>query len=918
MASSRPASGRAACLCLLAVLLAPASGRDPGFDPVRLRSDDDLRPLSEPPPPRHRASGSGFAPLRLDSVIRTDFLCNDDSTGGCRQTGPAVAVRPDGGFVVSWTDFRDGNTDVWLQRFDPSGVPLGANTRVNIDTSMHWQAGAALDAGPDGGSVLTWEDRRVIGNSDLFGQRLDAAGQPVGRNFRVSDSAAPGDQAASGVRFGPDGGFLAAWDDRRFGITGDIFARFYAPDGSPRDTNVRVNDDPVGMANQYEPSVGADDSGRFVVVWMDGRGLNPYDWNIFAQRFGPDMGRLGPNLQVTTDDSTQWHPALGVRPDGGFTACWEDERNGNVDVYARCYDASALPRSADFRVNGDAGDAAQYAAAAAANRFGEALILWADERSGDACIYGRLVDSAGSPAGADFAVVAGGAGSSCTEPAAAADTDGGWWVVWLESRDENPDVFCRRLDRGGNPLGPEFRVNDDGASSQQRISSIGIDARGVSCVAWEDERHGRTDIFCCLFDSTGAVPGSNRRLNDDGPGGAAQYYAAVAAGNGRYVVAWVDGRSGIDIYAQFLDGAGDPVGANQRVNSGGSGTTEWYPFCAMDSGNRAVVAWMDYRSEDCQVYARRYDASGNPVGPDFLVGEGTGADQVYPSAGAGRHGGFVVAWMDYRNGDADIYCQPFRADGTPAGANIRVNTDTAGPYQGYPGCAMAGDGTFAIVWEETRNERYQVYIQWFDSVANRLGAEEPVNDGPVDAAAYSPTCSFDPDGDLAVVFNDERGPEQRIQVYCQRFRADRSRISGNQVINEPGVFPDNHQWLVGQSVAATRERVAFAWTDNRRHRGFDIYAKLTDWDLVGCAEDPVAAPRPVARLLPTVSAGRFRLPPGAPDGPLAVRDAAGRTVLAVARAGTARDVDLSRLGPGVYFVTGASGDGRLAQKVIIR
>ena len=33
--------------------------------------------------------------------------------------------------------------------------------------------------------------------------------------------------------------------------------------------------------------------------------------------------------------------------------------------------------------------------------------------------------------------------------------------------------------------------------------------------------------------------------------------------------------------------------------------------------------------------------------------------------------------------------------------------------------------------------------------------------------------------------------------------------------------------------------LAFTWTDNRRHQGFDIYANLTDWNLVGVAELPI-------------------------------------------------------------------------------
>src|SRR5512136_1942699 len=115
---------------------------------------------------------------------------------------------------------------------------------------MGWQGEPSSAMGPDGRFLFCWNDRRDIGNSDLFGQRFDAAGARLGDNFRVSDSAAGGDQIESGAWIAPNGVALLAWDDRRFGLYGDIFAQFLNPDGSPFDTNFRVNDDDINQANQ--------------------------------------------------------------------------------------------------------------------------------------------------------------------------------------------------------------------------------------------------------------------------------------------------------------------------------------------------------------------------------------------------------------------------------------------------------------------------------------------------------------------------------------------------------------------------------------------------------------------------------------------------------------------------------------------
>jgi len=442
-----------------------------------------------------------------------------------------------------------------------------------------------------------------------------------------------------------------------------------------------------------------------------------------------------------------------------------------------------------------------------------------------------------------------------------------------------------------------------------------MERQGRSYVAWEDERNGPTDAYGCLLDEAGRPVGSNRRLNDDPPAGPGQYYCAVGAGDGRFVVAWTDARAGLDIYGQFLDGAGQPVGPNFRANSDTGGAYQWYPYCAMDSLNRAVVVWMDTRGGPFQYYGRLYDAAGNPAGPEFAVQDST-AHGYYGSAAMNRAGRFVVAWMDYRDGDeSNVYCQVFRPDGSRVGSNFRVNTDPGRNYQGYPACAIDGSGRSAVAWEDTRNGNYDVYVQWFDSTGTPLGDNERLNDGATAADCYSPTCAFAPDGRLAVMFNDERETPGNPQIFCQRFRADRTRDGLNRKVNNPNLFPHNHHWTVGQSIAASLDRLAFAWTENRRHLGWDIFAKLTDWNLVGI-EEPRGRPAGGRRQrVPTVVRRGSRVRVRGAAGPaLRLFDACGRLARTWPAVRPEVEADLAGLGGGAYFLVDDSGAllGRIA------
>jgi hypothetical protein len=549
------------------------------------------------------------------------------------------------------------------------------------------------------------------------------------------------------------------------------------------------------------------------------------------------------------------------------------------------------------------------------NRLGEFLVAWADRRNGNDDIYARLYDAEGSPTGPSFRVHEGDAGAQ-QGPAVAARPDGGYWVAWQDGRAGNLDIYCQRLDRNANRVGSSFRANDDRASALQRCSSIGMDSRGYLCVAWEDERNGQTDIYGCVTDAAGNPVGSNLRLNDDGPGGAAQYYAGVAGGGSRFLAAWTDMRAGTqttDAYAQYLDGSGQPAGSNFLVNSDATDALQWYPYPAMSEDNRAVIAFMDTRNGPYQMYCRMYDPAGSPVGPEFRV-QDTTAEGDYGSTAMNSSGRFVVAWMDFRGPStgSDAYCQAYRSDGTAIGSNIRVNTDSGGAYQGYPACAIDEQGRFVVAWEDTRNHVYDVCLQWFDSTGTRMGGNERVNDNQGEGSSYSPSCAFDSQGRLAVMFNDEREVPGSPQILCQRFRPDGSRISGNRVVNQSAQFPHNYHWTVGQSIAASDAVLAFAWTDNRRHQGFDIYAKLTDWDLIGVADGPTAGPRSSDVLSSPVRRGsRLRLAHGA-----TLYDVSGRRLFKLSPGADGR-VGLDRMAPGTYFLLSRDGQSLESHKIVV-
>ena len=100
-------------------------------------------------------------------------------------------MAPGGGFVVAWSSRnQDGNQwGVYAQRYDAAGSPLGSEFRVNT-TTKHDQQDPRVAIDPSGNFAVTWSsDRQDAGGTwGVYAQHYDAAGVP-----RRGDAGQPDD-----------------------------------------------------------------------------------------------------------------------------------------------------------------------------------------------------------------------------------------------------------------------------------------------------------------------------------------------------------------------------------------------------------------------------------------------------------------------------------------------------------------------------------------------------------------------------------------------------------------------------------------------------------------------------------------------------------------------------------------------------
>ena len=272
------------------------------------------------------------------------------------QLRPAVAGLEGGGYVVTWQSTgQDGSGHTIVsRRFDADGVALGSEAIVNTHTANDQRSPNVIGL-EGGGYLVTWYSfhQDVINTSGVYGQFYDASGAKVGGEFRVNQTTAGNEQQSMATQL-PDGNIVVVWqtDSGQDGDTFSVMMRTYSASGVALTNETVVNT--YGVSTQGNPSVTALSDGRFVVTWnswwQDGNG-----YGVYAQVFAADGSKSGSEFRVnTTTAGDQWPSEVVGLNDGGFLLVWNGPDGSGVGVFARRYDADGTPLGDEFRINEDA------------------------------------------------------------------------------------------------------------------------------------------------------------------------------------------------------------------------------------------------------------------------------------------------------------------------------------------------------------------------------------------------------------------------------------------------------------------------------------------------------------------------------------------------------------------------------------
>ncbi len=230
-----------------------------------------------------------------------------------------------------------------------------------------------------------------------------------------------------------------------------------------------------------------------------------------------------------------------------------------------------------------------------------------------------------------------------------------------------------------------------------------------------------------------------------------------------------------------------PVGGEFLVNTYTTHSQKT-PSVSMDANGAFVVVWESIGSNGSDtshysVQARRFSASGTPLGGQFQVNTLTTDIQSNPSVARAAGGEFVVTWTsDVSIGNdssgRSIQGQRYAASGAMQGGQFQINSYIL-ENQHDASLSMSPDGEFVVVWESLGSSggdssSHSIQMQRYAPGGTAQGTQTQINDYTT-SSQQRPSVSQDVNGEFVVVWDSNGsngGDSSEYSVQGQRYTAD--------------------------------------------------------------------------------------------------------------------------------------------------
>ncbi len=454
-------------------------------------------------------------------------------------------------------------------------------------------------------------------------------------------------------------------------------------------------------ASDRDPAVAYNaPDGELLAVWQSGG-------RIVGQRYQAGGQPLGELFAVSDGGGSEGEPAVAFSLNGDcYLVTWEDNRNGNYDIYGQLVDADGALIDDNFSIY--VGDGNQENPDVDSDGTGF-LVAWHGNYWDDSTeVCGRLIGSDGAPG--TVILIAADGGTTRRYPAVAYNAWAGEYLVVFEYGQAPEAIHARRVSAAGGLPDAEYTVVSQPLTYFPDLAAGPWDLTGGYVVVWDDLRGADRDLYgrVVLAGSDNAFDGGDFSI-DSGPG--SQYHAAIARApdSGRYLVAWSDDRaadaSDDDIYARHLTADANLYGASFALSDAPGWQGE---AAAAGAGgpDSYFVAWTDEQVGQADIQGQRIAASGSLLWYPFTISAQPEMQLSPAVAYSWPYGCYLAVWQDQRDGHWAIYGQRLSHRGEPLEEPWAIEAD--GNDNVSPAVAYGvNQGTFVVVWRDEQADKLE-------------------------------------------------------------------------------------------------------------------------------------------------------------------------------------------------------------------
>jgi hypothetical protein len=355
-------------------------------------------------------------------------------------------------------------------------------------------------------------------------------------------------------------------------------------------------------------------------------------------------------------------------------------------------------------------------------------------------------------------------------PSAVSNGAGGALMAWADLRSGDMDIFAQETNSFGEPQWTADGIPVCKVSGTQQFPKIVADGVGGAIVVWQDLRGPDQNIYAQRLNGNGSIVWTAGGVPVCLASGTQEFPQIVADGLGGALIAWVDRRGAdADIYAQHLDASGNATWATDGIPVCAATGDQTELSLSSDGWGGAIALWKDKRSGSMDIFAQRVNSAGTPQWtPDGAPVCSAANDQQSPIGISDGAGGVIAAWSDHRGADWDIYTQRLDGTGTPAWTLDGVGASMATGDQTAPRICTDGAGGAILAWEDRRGADSDIYGQRVNVSGSPVWAANGAAICNAPSDQVSPAIVADDIGGALISWSDGRTPGNGTDVYAQK------------------------------------------------------------------------------------------------------------------------------------------------------